>query len=114
MCEYGQYISLGLIRKLSKYLPLILFVLLYNSYLISGHKIAEIRERALFAVASKLENGFTFENELSGTRELLSYLFNWFLFEPCSQEQVVLGLIDTVLQVSKLFYNFALEFMRLV
>lgn len=65
-----------------------------------GHKILEIRERALFNIVSKLENGILFENDLAGNKELLKKLFQWFLFEPCTQEQVVFSLLKHILKVT--------------
>ncbi|XP_066146267.1 rotatin isoform X2 [Euwallacea fornicatus] len=79
MCESESYIPSIMIQKLT-------------------HKIAEIRERALFSLISKLDNGFVFNNDLSRSRELLFNLFNWFLFEPCSSEDHVLDLITRILQ----------------
>ncbi|XP_066247682.1 rotatin [Euwallacea similis] len=79
MCESESYISSAMIQKLT-------------------HKIAEIRERALLSLISKLDNGFVFDNDLSRSRELLFNLFNWFLFEPCTSEDLVLDLIKRILQ----------------
>ncbi|XP_030750028.1 rotatin [Sitophilus oryzae] len=63
-----------------------------------GHKIQEIRDRALISIISKLENGYTFDNDLARSRELLTNLLNWFLFEPCSNEEHVLNLIESIFQ----------------
>ncbi|CAH1122246.1 unnamed protein product [Ceutorhynchus assimilis] len=65
------------------------------------HKIPEVRERALSSIISKLDYGFTFENELLSYRELLAKLFNWFLLEPCSNEENVIALIKRILQLPK-------------
>lgn len=66
---------------------------------ISGHKIQEIRERALFNIVSKLDNGVLFDNDLARSKDLLKYLYKWFLFEPCSQEEVVFSLLKRILKV---------------
>ncbi|XP_060527472.1 rotatin [Cylas formicarius] len=63
-----------------------------------GHELLEIRQRALFTIISKLENGFIFDSEIPRTRELLSRLFKWFLFEPCTNEDQVLNLLKNVLK----------------
>lgn len=66
----------------------------------------EIRERALKSIISKLERGYTFDNDVARSRELLSKLFDWFLLEPCTCEDLVLQLIKSTLQVSnKPFVN---------
>lgn len=63
-----------------------------------GHKIQEIRERALGNIVSKLNSGVLFDNDLARSKELLDKLFKWFLFEPCSQEEIVLALIKRILK----------------
>nr|CAI5848647.1 unnamed protein product [Callosobruchus analis] len=63
-----------------------------------GHKIQEIRERALFNIISKLDNGILFDNDLPRSKELLCKLFKWFLFEPCSQEEAVFSLLKRILK----------------
>lgn len=68
-----------------------------------GHKIQEIRERALFHIISKLSDGYTFENDVGKSRELLAHLFRWFLFEPCTHEVHVLNLIRKLIVVSYIF-----------
>lgn len=70
-----------------------------TSYTILGHKIHEIRERALKNLACKLENGYIFDNDLARSKEILQKLFEWFLFPECSQEDIVLNLIKNILQV---------------
>ncbi|KAK4876162.1 hypothetical protein RN001_012584 [Aquatica leii] len=62
-----------------------------------GHKLQEIRERALFNIISKLENGFVYDNDLARSREILSKLFQWFEFKECSHEEDVLKLIRRIL-----------------
>lgn len=73
-------------------------ITLKNIYIL-GHKILEIRERALFNIVSKLENGILFDEDLARNKELLNKLFQWFLFEPCTQEQVVFSLLKHILKV---------------
>ncbi|KAK9709039.1 Rotatin, an armadillo repeat protein, centriole functioning [Popillia japonica] len=63
-----------------------------------GHKIQEIRERALGNIISKLESGYIFDNDLARSKEILQKLFDWFLFPEHSCEDLVLKLIKTVLQ----------------
>ncbi|CAG9862356.1 unnamed protein product [Phyllotreta striolata] len=63
-----------------------------------GHKIQEIRERALQNITSKLENGVLFDNDLARSKELLNKLLKWFLFEPCTEEKHVIALIKRVLK----------------
>nr|CAH7739552.1 unnamed protein product [Callosobruchus chinensis] len=63
-----------------------------------GHKIQEIRERALFNIISKLDNGILFDNDLARSKELLNKLFKWFLFEPASQEETVFSLLKRILK----------------
>ncbi|KAJ8927426.1 hypothetical protein NQ314_020096, partial [Rhamnusium bicolor] len=63
-----------------------------------GHKILEIRERALFNIISKLDNGVLFDNDLARSREILTKLFQWFLFEPCTQEEAVFTLLKRILK----------------
>lgn len=65
----------------------------------SGHKIQEIRERALFNIISKLDHGFVYDNDLARSKEILIKLFEWFSLNPCSKEDVVLKLIKRILQV---------------
>lgn len=71
-----------------------------------GHQLLEIRERALFNLISKLDNGYVFDNVLSRSKELLIKLFNWFLNEPCTQEETVLKLLRTILDVCNCFNQF--------
>ncbi|XP_056634769.1 rotatin-like isoform X1 [Diorhabda sublineata] len=63
-----------------------------------GHKIQEIRERALRNIVSKLNSGVLFDNDLARSKELLDKLIKWFLFEPCSDEDIVLALIKRILK----------------
>ncbi|KAJ8910706.1 hypothetical protein NQ315_002033 [Exocentrus adspersus] len=63
-----------------------------------GHSILEIRERALFNVVSKLENSSLLEGDPGRGRDLLTRLFQWFLFEPCTQEEVVFSLLKLILK----------------
>ncbi|CAH1155943.1 unnamed protein product [Phaedon cochleariae] len=63
-----------------------------------GHKLQEIRERSLFNIISKLENGICFDNDLARTKELITKLFKWFLFEPCTQEELVFALLKRILK----------------
>ncbi|XP_018573187.1 rotatin [Anoplophora glabripennis] len=63
-----------------------------------GHKILEIRERALFNIVSKFENRILFDDDLAKNKELLTKLFQWFLFEPCTQKQVVFSLLKDILK----------------
>lgn len=63
----------------------------------------EIRERALHSITSKLERGYTFDNDIARSRELLSKLFDWFLLEPCTNQILVLQLIKRILQVNRTF-----------
>ncbi|GJQ85225.1 hypothetical protein Trydic_g13065 [Trypoxylus dichotomus] len=63
-----------------------------------GHKILEIRERALKNIISKLENGYIFDNDLARSKEILQKLFDWFLFPECSCEDLVLKLIRDILE----------------
>ncbi|KAI4460708.1 rotatin [Holotrichia oblita] len=63
-----------------------------------GHKIQEIRERALRNIISKLESGYIFDNDLARSKEILQKLFDWFLFPEHSCEDLVLKLIENVLQ----------------
>lgn len=60
----------------------------------------EIRERALSNIISKLDHGFVFDNDLARSKEMLSKLFDWFLFEPCTKIDVVLELIKRILEVN--------------
>lgn len=62
-----------------------------------GHNILEIRERALITLLSKIDNGYKFENNLSQSKEMLTKLFEWFLFNPCPHEEMVLALIKRIL-----------------
>ncbi|XP_044270755.1 rotatin isoform X2 [Tribolium madens] len=63
-----------------------------------GHEIQEIRERALLNIISKLDHGFEFDNPLARSREILTKLFEWFLFEPCTKQDLVFGLIKHILE----------------
>ncbi|CAH1953846.1 unnamed protein product [Acanthoscelides obtectus] len=63
-----------------------------------GHKIQEIRERALLNIISKLDSGALFDNDLARSKELLNKLFKWFLFEPCSQEEAVFTLLERIIK----------------
>ncbi|CAG9829728.1 unnamed protein product [Diabrotica balteata] len=63
-----------------------------------GHKIQEIRERALKNIISKLDNGVAFDNDLARCKELLNKLLKWFLLEPNSQEELVLALLKRTLE----------------
>ncbi|CAH0554508.1 unnamed protein product [Brassicogethes aeneus] len=63
-----------------------------------GHTITEIRERALFNIVCKLDNGLLFDNDLARSKELLNKLFNWFLFDPCTNEDIVFKLIKKILK----------------
>lgn len=47
-----------------------------------------------------MERGYKFDNDLARSRELLSKLFDWFLLEPCTCENLVLQLIRRILQVN--------------
>ncbi|KAL1501895.1 hypothetical protein ABEB36_007134 [Hypothenemus hampei] len=80
MFENNDVIPMGLIEKLS-------------------HRIPEIRERALLSIITKLEHGFSLDNNLSKARELLKNLFQWFLFEPTSCEEQALTLIKKILEL---------------
>lgn len=75
------------------------FITFNSKNFIPGHKIQEIRERALFNVVSKLDNGVLFDNDLARSKDLLKYLLKWFLYEPCSQEEIVFSLLKRILQV---------------
>lgn len=93
-----QYISAKHIEKLGNIF--LRWFITYNSkYLILGHKIQEIRERALYNIVSKLDNGVLFDNDLARSKDLLKYLLKWFLYEPCSQEEVVFSLLKRILKV---------------
>ncbi|XP_015116754.1 rotatin [Diachasma alloeum] len=65
-----------------------------------GHKIEEIRCRALENIISKLEHGFTCNCE-GVKRELLSKLFNWFSFETFPNPGKVLDLIHYLISQNK-------------
>lgn len=67
---------------------------------IVGHKILEIRERALFNIVSKLENGIVLDRDLARNKELITKLFQWFLFDPCTQKHVVFSLLKHILKVT--------------
>ncbi|XP_076250090.1 rotatin homolog anastral spindle 3 isoform X2 [Rhynchophorus ferrugineus] len=86
MCE--KYINVKYIEKLA-------------------HTIPEIRERALFYIVSKLDDGYKFNNDLAKSRAMLAHLFNWFLFEPCTHEMHVLNLIIKIIEsdTGKLLVN---------
>ncbi|XP_044758408.1 rotatin [Coccinella septempunctata] len=62
-----------------------------------GHNISEIRERALISLLSKIDNGYRFENNLAQSKNMLTKLFEWFLFDPCPHEEMVLALIKRIL-----------------
>lgn len=62
-----------------------------------GHNILEIRERALISLLSKIDNGYKFENNLTQSKDMLMKLFEWFLFDPCPHEEMVLALIKRIL-----------------
>ncbi|KAK9883541.1 hypothetical protein WA026_001716 [Henosepilachna vigintioctopunctata] len=62
-----------------------------------GHNILEIRERALLTLLAKIDNGLIFENDLAQSKEILTKLFEWFLFNPCPYEEMVLALIKRIL-----------------
>jgi rotatin len=65
-----------------------------------GHEIQEIRERALFNISSKLDHGFVYDNDLARSKEILTKLFEWFLFDPCTKQELVFSLIKRILEVS--------------
>lgn len=92
-----QYISAQHIEKLGKSVCFIHN--LKQQKFVLGHKIQEIRERALFNIVSKLDNGVLFDNGFARSKDLLKYLCKWFLFEPCSQEEVVFSLLKRILKV---------------
>ncbi|KAL3273445.1 hypothetical protein HHI36_014889 [Cryptolaemus montrouzieri] len=62
-----------------------------------GHNILEIRQRALLTLLSKIDNGFLFEDDLAQSKEILTKLFEWFLFDPCPHKEMVLALIKRIL-----------------
>ncbi|RZC42072.1 rotatin [Asbolus verrucosus] len=64
-----------------------------------GHEIQEIRERALLNISSKLDHGFVYDNDLARSKEILSKLFEWFLYEPCTKQELVFSLIKRIFQV---------------
>jgi rotatin len=63
-----------------------------------GHEIQEIRERALFNISSKLDHGFVYDNDLTRSKEILTKLFEWFLFDPCTKQELVFSLIKRILE----------------
>lgn len=40
-----------------------------------------------------------FDNDLARSKDLLKCLCKWFLYEPCSQEEVVFSLLKRILKV---------------
>lgn len=53
----------------------------------------------MFNIVSKLDSGVLFDNDLARSKDLYKYLCKWFLFEPCSQEEVVFSLLKRILKV---------------
>jgi rotatin len=65
----------------------------------TGHKLEEIRVRALNSVVSKLEYGFVSEKELIAQKDLVVKLLDWFNFETCPEAEKVLNLILRLIKV---------------
>nr|CAD7570235.1 unnamed protein product [Timema californicum] len=63
-----------------------------------GHKLEEIRVRALNHIISKLNYGFIQETDLAASKELVKKLIEWFNFETCPQKETVLNLILKLLK----------------
>ncbi|XP_053625820.1 rotatin-like [Plodia interpunctella] len=62
-----------------------------------NHPLKEIRERALKLLIAKLQLGWQFEDELSGTRQLLEALLAWFhVLKPSLQKEVLQLLLTTL------------------
>nr|CAD7257485.1 unnamed protein product [Timema shepardi] len=66
-----------------------------------GHKLEEIRVRALNHIISKLNYGFIQETDLAASKELVKKLIEWFNFETCPQKETVLNLILKLLKADK-------------
>ncbi|KAK7790266.1 hypothetical protein R5R35_012635 [Gryllus longicercus] len=73
-----------------------------------GHRLEEIRIRALDNIISKLTLGFIKENDHRIRRELLLKILEWFRFEPCLKKEKALGVLLTLLK-GKLGKNLILE-----
>ncbi|XP_069703739.1 rotatin isoform X2 [Periplaneta americana] len=63
-----------------------------------GHKLEEIRVRALNNILSKLDCGFICEKELSNHNDLVVKLFDWFNFDNPPEKEKVLNLILRLLK----------------
>lgn len=74
---------------------------LVNFIIFKDHPLKEIRERALQVLIAKMRLGWEFEDELSGTRELLEALLVWFQSNKPSLQKEVLELLLLTIKVRK-------------
>jgi len=71
-------------------------------FVFTGHKLEEIRLRALNSIVSKLEHGFVIEKDLAAQKDLVVKLLDWFSFETCPEAEKVLSLILRLLKVRQM------------
>lgn len=65
-----------------------------------GHSLEEIRVRALQNILSKLEHSLLCDADLVQEKHLLIRLLEWFNFSTCPCQELVLGLLLRLSQVS--------------
>lgn len=66
---------------------------------LTGHPLAEIRERALGNILRKLERGLVRGDDLARERPLLLHLLGWFGFPSVPLREEALGLLNTLAKV---------------
>lgn len=67
---------------------------------LTGHPLAEIRERALRSILCKLEHSLVCGADLAPHRLLFLHLLEWFNFPSVPMKDEVLGLLSRLVKVS--------------
>jgi hypothetical protein len=89
-----------------------LYNLIHSTSLFTGHKLEEIRLRALNSIVSKLEYGFVSEKQLIAQKNLVVKLLDWFNFETYPEAEKVLNLILRLIKVRMVLQCFTCLFLQ--